>query len=292
MKSKPISQVIIFVFIIPFFVNGQELITGSTTSNSIIVPVISYDNIELIDMIGDNNVDFGFIKLYGEKNQIEFNIDFISAELNLDDASGKLITDLRFFKIILSGTGSKYNSIGIQGNLGTHTITLTLDFEPGLNAITSSTAANSKSIPETKYKIIITDRITGFSKSFGKLRTSKPNAESNNEVNPSLNVVNPPITGVFRDNNACAWCAYEVRINNHYVELVVQWHAAGEPINKEVFRLDPSEYQFANDKLIIESRRLSDWNSHYEFTISNNLFSQQSWISWTNLRLSPSHFLL
>jgi len=137
--------------------NAQGLITGSTTWGTVIVPVPA-QAVPLSDLIGNREVDFSFIKLDGINNEIDVDVAGVSAELNLNTGGGQLTASLHMFEIFVGSQGlNTRNFVGVQGTILGHNIRLELDFEPGMTAITGSTAGSLSYYQTPDFNLTITD---------------------------------------------------------------------------------------------------------------------------------------
>ncbi|MBL7148966.1 MAG: hypothetical protein ISS80_02730 [Candidatus Cloacimonetes bacterium] len=142
--------IILFIFLISSLSYAQNMITGSTTLGTEITLIPEY-SVSVSDIVGRKKVGFGLITLDGKKNKIKVDVGTIASELDLDTGGGNLTANLRIVKIIVASEG--YNSrhwIGIEGSIGPYSVRLELDFEPGMSAITGSTA---RDVTETPYTL-------------------------------------------------------------------------------------------------------------------------------------------
>ena len=139
--------------------NAQGLITGSTTWGTVIVPVPA-QAVPLSDLIGNREVDFSFITLDAINNEIDIGIDDlgVSAKLNLNTGGGQITANLHIFEVFVGSQGlNTRNFVGVQGTILGHNIRLELDFEPGMKAITGSTAGSASYYKNPEFNLIITN---------------------------------------------------------------------------------------------------------------------------------------
>lgn len=141
--------VLLFIFLISSLSYAQNMITGSTTWGTEITLIPEY-SVSVSDIVGRKKVGFGLITLDGKKNRIKVDVGTIASELDLDTGGGNLTANLRIVKIIVASEG--YDSrhwVAIEGSLGPYSVRLELDFEPGMSAITGSTASDVTETPYT-----------------------------------------------------------------------------------------------------------------------------------------------
>ena len=134
---------------------AQQAITGSTTWTGP-VPVAIADPTPIGELIGQQRVAFGGITLDGTNNAMEISAPFIDAVMHMDDASGQLTADLVLFEISVNSEGEgERHYLAVEGGWRGLDITLELDYEPGLDAITGSAAGTA--VTPTPYRLEITD---------------------------------------------------------------------------------------------------------------------------------------
>ncbi len=156
---------------------AQNLITGSTARNAEITKKIPAEQIVLSDIIGNNTIKTKFFSLDAKKNTISINVPAIEGEIDISSLSGTLTADLHIIKIGITGNPSaKHNSLFVKASLGSTELELSLEFEPGMAAITGSTAmSNLKSTP---YILILRN------KKMGKIGEISGVAGTNDDFNP------------------------------------------------------------------------------------------------------------
>jgi len=77
--------------------------------------------------------------------------------------------------------------VGVEGNIGNIAIRIELDFEPGIHAITSSTAMNKDNIAQTPFKIKLTNTRTNKEEIFDN-NSFKGNSQLNYQTSAKFKI--------------------------------------------------------------------------------------------------------
>jgi hypothetical protein len=159
-RTLPLVAVLLLSLVAPS-AQAQNLITGSTTRGS----EIAYRNpsqVRLGDITLGRTLKLKYVTLDGPNNKIKVDVTGLTAELNLGDASGELVADLKLAKVGVKNTASGGTSVFIEGNTGLVDIRLELGSARGMSAITGSTAFvdNPDAIPPTPWSLAIESRLS------------------------------------------------------------------------------------------------------------------------------------
>lgn len=140
---------------------GFDQVTGSFPSGLEVIEV-SPSHFRLDEILGDRVVGNSYFQLNGEKNSVEISLLSVGVNLNvnLDDGSGSLITGLDVLSVgIVSDPAQGRNYIVLRGKILDYMLSIELDYRPGMEAITGSTAVQS--VGSTPYRFQIHSMRTG-----------------------------------------------------------------------------------------------------------------------------------
>jgi len=142
---------------------SQSLVTGSTGKNSQLNAEVPLQQMALEDLIGAHEITFRWITLNGVSNSVMIDLPGIEAEFGAT-GEGFLFADLEVLRVGVLNKGGKQSQALVGLALGPYELSLILDFDPGLGAITGSTARTF--VSPTPYQIEVKNWRTGATKSF------------------------------------------------------------------------------------------------------------------------------
>ena len=163
-NTRYLGSAILIVICMHFgTIHAQNLITGSTARNAEITKKIPTEQVALSDFIGNNTLKTSFFSLNGKENTFSINVPAIEGKIDVSTLSGTLTADLHIIKIGLVGDPSAtHNSLFVKASLGSMELELSLDFESGMAAITSSTAISN--LKPTPYTLTVRNEKLGINK--------------------------------------------------------------------------------------------------------------------------------
>lgn len=142
---------------------AQSLITGSTTWGSEVkVPTRGEKSVNLSSLVGDRQIDLGFVTIDGKENKIGMDLQGIRAEIG--ESEGSLVANMVVMQVGIVQEGNRHYQLIKLGNRWGLEIEIQLDYQPGFAAITTGSVKDY--IPPLPWKVILRNTLLGVEKTF------------------------------------------------------------------------------------------------------------------------------
>ena len=94
-------QLLLLSLLISVALVGQNRITGSTTRDFVYVPLDPDVEINIRDLIGKRELDFGMMSLDGKTNMVKIDVSLVKVEMSSETGGGKIAADLKIIELFV-----------------------------------------------------------------------------------------------------------------------------------------------------------------------------------------------